>query len=50
MAQLVRAFSLHTTVAGLLPSQGTHKNQPASAHVSGTINRCLCLCLSRAHN
>ena len=31
VAQLVTLSSQYTTVAGLTPSQGTHKNQPMSA-------------------
>ena len=31
VAQLVRASSLCTKVVGLIPSQGTYKNQPMNA-------------------
>ena len=31
LAQLVRALSRYTKVAGLIPGQGTHKKQPMSA-------------------
>ena len=42
-AQLVRASTPCTEVAGSMSSQGTHKKQPMSASVSETANRCFSL-------
>ena len=45
VALLVRALSQYAKVVGSIPGQGTHKNQPVNASVSGTTNRCFSLSL-----
>lgn len=45
VARLVRALSQYSKVAGSVPGQGTHKEQPINALVSG-ITKSLFLCLS----
>ena len=42
-ARLVRASSCCAEVAGLTPGQGTYKNQPMNAYISGTAHRCFSL-------
>ena len=46
ITQLVRVSSWYIKVMGLIPSQGTYKNQPMNASISGTTTRCLPSCLS----
>ena len=46
VAQLVRASSWHAEVVGWIPRQGTYKNQPMSASVSGTIPPCFSVSVS----
>lgn len=43
VAQLARASSLHTNVAGSIPHQGTSKKQPMK--MSGTTSECFSLSL-----
>ena len=38
IAQLVRASSRYAKVADSVPGQGTYKNQPMNAYISGTTN------------
>ena len=38
LAQLVRALSPHSKVVGSISIQGTYKNQPMNASVSGRTN------------
>ena len=38
VVQLVRVSSQYTKVAGSIPTQGTHRNQPVRASVGGTRN------------
>ena len=43
VAQLVGVLSPYTRVPGSIPGQGTYKNQPMSASMNETTNRCLSL-------
>ena len=45
VAQLVRALSQYAKVVGVILSQGTCKNRPVNAQISGRTNRCLSLSL-----
>ena len=45
VAQLVRASSQYTKVAGSIPGQGTRKTQPMNASVHGAANRSISLSL-----
>ena len=38
-AQSVRTLSWHINVAGWIPGQGTYKDQPMNAQISGTTNQ-----------
>ena len=43
VAQLVRVAGWYAKVVGSIPGQGTYKNQPANAQISGTTNQCFFL-------
>ena len=45
VAQLVRAVSWYPKVVGSIPRQGTYKNQPMNAQISGTTSQCFSLFL-----
>ena len=45
VAQLVRASAQYAKVLGLIPDQGTYKNQPMDVWIGGTANRCFSLSL-----
>ena len=39
VAQLVNVPLIYTRAVGLIPSQGTYKNEPMNASISGTTNQ-----------